>query len=426
MKLALFVDQFPITSQTFVTNQVTGLLDAGIDLTIISVNKQYSVGAGELANIHPKLAERGRVIYLIDESENATKHAKLARRFLGVAKGLLTSATRSKVLASLGNQYGHHGKSLLLANMVNNIVTNTNTSLNFDIVLCHFGHNGILAHKLRKLGVLTGKIATIFHGYDISSKPALDKHLNDYKKLIVDTELLLPISNLWLEKLISIGADKSKINVHRMGVDLSLFTFDESTLDKKVNDYASQQEYRLFTVARFSEKKGLEYAINALALLPKHINVHYYLAGFGELEPELKALVVNLNLADKVSFLGTLNSEQVKAQMAQADFFIQPSITAQNGDMEGVPVAIMEAMACGVPVLSTIHSGIPELVEHGVSGMLSPEKDAKSLANYLTELIEQPALSSTIAQNARARIEQVADISQLNKQLIETLQDLLD
>ncbi|MEW6989439.1 glycosyltransferase [Colwelliaceae bacterium 6441] len=414
MKLAIFVDQFPSRSQTFVINQIVGLLSQGVDITILSLSSKTTNSERELIAIHPELVNR--TIFLLNEHGKSSK-AKLYTRVMMVVKALFNQERRQRVMKALSLRLGHHGKSLLLAS----IASRFKHSLQFDVILCHFGYNGIVANKLSQLGVIKGKIATIFHGFDISAKSALEKYNNDYQKLFLQTELILPISDLWKNKLLELGCCEEKICVHRMGVDLNLFQY------RKKNDYQLDmldgvaKNMKLFTVARFSRKKGLEYVIRALKKLPKDIVFHYYLGGFGELEAELKQLVVELKLEDKVTFLGALEQHEVTKHMLAADVFVQPSVTADNGDMEGVPVALMEAMAMGTPVLSTFHSAIPELINHGEHGLLAKERDYKGLAKNIETLYRDKQLVNELTKNARSKIEAMSDVEKLNLELINKL-----
>ena len=251
---------------------------------------------------------------------------------------------------------------------------------------------------------------------------------------------MLPISEKWKNKLITLGCDPENITVHRMGIDLGLFVFSSQHQDKPLHQpkpepsltqphpqLINKKCLTLFTVARFSEKKGLEYAIRALTYLPEDVNCHYFIGGFGELEQHLKQLVFELNLTNKVTFLGSLTSIEVKNHMQTADVFIQPSITADNGDMEGVPVAIMEAMAVGVPVISTFHSGIPELITHNEHGLLAKERDAIALADNISCFYrDDGSLAAKFRQNARLQIEAIADVNKLNQMLVQTLSCLVN
>ena len=414
MKLAVFVDQFPVRSQTFVLNQVTGLIDLGVDITILSL------GAGDKSIFNDEELKpynlAHRTVYLLDSgSISQNRLLRFVYRFFSVLTGILINNNRWSVLKALNvSQFGQQAKSLLLAT----IVARLSQALKFDVIVAHFGFNGVTANQLRELGVLQGEIATIFHGHDISSVQALAQRNKNYQALFQQTELMLPISELWKNKLIELGCPDTKIIVHRMGVDLASFQYNENLLNQE------RQSLKIFTVARFAEKKGLKYAVKAMALLKRNtdIDFHYTLAGFGELADELQQLVIELNLSKEVSFIGEINSEQVKSYMQHADVFLQPSVTAKNGDMEGVPVTIMEAMAMGTVVVSTFHSGIPELITHNKHGLLASERDQVAIAQHLESIALDKEHAQDLAVNARNRIEQIGNVDQLNKELIKLLE----
>ncbi|MFT5758738.1 MAG: colanic acid/amylovoran biosynthesis glycosyltransferase [Alteromonadaceae bacterium] len=418
MKLAIFVDRFPARSQTFVINQVVGLLALGVNVTVLSLSSKSNKSERDLQAIHPELVKR--TLYLLNEN-NTSRMEKFFSRVIVVIKALFNDKKRQRVIKSMASRFGHHGKSLLLAK----IASQYERPLQFDMILCHFGYNGIVANKLRDIGVINGQLATIFHGFDISAKSALIKYKTDYQQLFLQTELMLPISELWQKKLLELGCAKEKIKIHRMGVDLKLFEYQPTQPNEGTEQKVKTKLLTLFTVARFSKKKGLEYAIRSLALLDDDIDFHYYLGGFGELEEELKQLVIELRLEDSVTFLGSLNQQQVKEYMITADAFIQPSITAENGDMEGIPVAIMEAMAMGTPVISTFHSGIPEIITHGEHGLLAQECDAKELAENIARLYRDENFAAELSENARQQIGKMSDVDKLNRALVVLLTDVV-
>ncbi|MDX2369994.1 MAG: glycosyltransferase [Colwellia sp.] len=422
MKVAIVVDQFPVRSQTFVLNQITGLIDLGIDVDIIALHKGNITLYTEGDYLAYQLEQR--CTYLLEKKDS--KANKLVYRLQRTLAGLFNPSTVSRVIRSLLPSLGKHALSLQLST----IAANQKQVLSYDWLVCHFGPNGILAHKLRKTGVLSGKIATVFHGFDISTQQSLAVYGKDYQQLFQETELLLPISELWYKKLALLGAAPEKIKVHRMGVDLNEFTFSpQSTLKANASPVTafSKNTLKIFSVARFTEKKGLKYAIESLRFLSTDISVNYQLAGYGELEQELKLLVNELNLSGKVTFCGPLSAHQVKQFMQEADIFLQPSVTATNGDMEGVPVAIMEAMAIGIPVITTYHSGIPELITNNEHGLLVPERDSQAIADKLAylhnDLLNGKLIAKTMTIKARERIESIADVKQLNKQLVALLRE---
>ena len=415
MKLAVFVNQFPILSQTFVLNQVEDLIAQGIDVTVIALSDPNRSLSSAKIVINSKL--QGRIVYLLNEQKSSTLH-KFLRRGLKLITGFIFSRNKKLILSALNFKYGHHAKSLLLPT----IVSKLDKPLTFDFIVCHFGTGGVLINELRDIGIINGKIATIFHGFELSVHKTLLQQKENYLRLFKQTELMLPISELWKDKLQSLGCSLDKINVHRMGVDLSHFIFNSSKGKRKnIENIENKSILAIFTVARFAEKKGLEFAIKALALLTNEVKFHYTIAGFGELLQPLQKLVTELGLDDCISFIGPITSAQVKEHMLSNDVFLQPSIVARNGDMEGVPVAIMEAMAMGTVVVSTFHSGIPELITDNEHGLLAKEKDVADLANKIKMLYKNETLQHKLALQARKRVEEVADIRQLNRKLLSLL-----
>ncbi|WP_152084835.1 glycosyltransferase [Pseudoalteromonas sp. A25] len=405
MKIAIFVDVFPIASQTFVLNQITTLIDLGVDVEILALYPGDQIVLSQ-PSLAPYQLQRN-VTYLL--APKRTVWQQLGHRLSKVGKGLILGKNRRTILAGLKPEFSAQARNLMLST----IAATHSAPLKFDWVIAHFGSSGVVANNLRQIGVLEANIATVFHGQDITAELKFKHTQQNYQRLFKETELLLPVSELWKTQLLSMGADESKTYVQRMGVDLSLFMARRTDKSTKV--------LHILTVARFSQKKGLKYALQALAKLPSTMQFSYRLVGYGELEEELKAQSSALGLNDKVHFLGAMNTQQVAEQMRWADVFLQPSITADNGDKEGVPVSIMEAMASGAVIVSTLHSGIPELVAHNVNGLLAPEKDADALAQHLNSLYLKPDLRLELADNARERVSALADVVKLNQQLLDLM-----
>ncbi|MBN1806891.1 MAG: glycosyltransferase [Sedimentisphaerales bacterium] len=144
---------------------------------------------------------------------------------------------------------------------------------------------------------------------------------------------------------------------------------------------------RIVSVCRLSPKKGLDIAIKACAKLhDNNVNFIYEIVGDGPQRQALDDLIKRLNLVDKIKLPGGMSNNQLTDLFNRASVFLLPCVKTPNGDMDGIPVAMMEAMACEVPIVSTSISGIPELVDDGVTGRLVPEKNVDTLAQILTEL----------------------------------------
>jgi colanic acid/amylovoran biosynthesis glycosyltransferase len=153
--------------------------------------------------------------------------------------------------------------------------------------------------------------------------------------------------------------------------------------------------------------------------------VRYTVAGDGRLRGELDRMIDELGLRAEVRLVGAKSHTEVIALLREAHLFIAPCVTAQSGDQEGIPNVLKEAMATGIPVLSTRHSGIPELVEHDVSGLLVPERDSEALAERLAFLIDHPERWSAMGRAGRERVEAQFDSDRLDKELVELYQQAI-
>ncbi|MGG6137217.1 glycosyltransferase [Pantoea allii] len=387
MKLTFFTMRFPVASETFVLNQVTHFIDAGYDVEIISVFP------GDLVNRHGAFDEYGlaaKTHYLLPE-EKISLADKLGQRL----KLVLPKITKVSLLRSLNvRRYGAQSSKLLLPA----IVANARQTYVADVFLVHFGYAGALANKLRELGILKGKQATVFHGADISRRHILDEHKQDYRNLFQQSELMLPISHLWQNKLIEMGCPPEKIHVTRMGIEPEKFNFQPRD--------AFHKPLRIVSVARLTEKKGLDVAVKASAILKQRGGqFQYTIIGNGDQDQMMRDFIAHEEMDDCVTMPGFKPQEEIRKALNEADIFLLPSKTAADGDMEGIPVALMEAMAVGLPVVSTFHSGIPELIEHNVSGWLVKEDDAEALADTLLKLSQGEVDVAPVVAAARQKVE---------------------
>ncbi len=181
---------------------------------------------------------------------------------------------------------------------------------------------------------------------------------------------------------------------------------------------------RIVCVCRLSPKKGLDVAIRACAKLrDNNVKFLFEIAGNGPQRNSLEKLIGQLHLADNVKLLGARQNDQLTELFGRACVFLMPCIKTTNGDMDGIPVAMMEAMASGVPVVSTAISGIPELVEDGVTGRLAPEKDVDALAQILKELLENMDKIKQLGKAGRERVLKDFSISKNAEKLRELIEE---
>ncbi|RSC60270.1 colanic acid biosynthesis glycosyltransferase WcaL [Citrobacter amalonaticus] len=406
MKVSFFLLKFPLSSETFVLNQITAFIDMGFDVEIVALQK------GDTQNTHAAWEKYGlaaRTRWLQDEPQG--RLAKLRTRAVKTLSGLHRATTWKSLNFS---RYGDESRNLILSS----ICAQISQPLRADVFIAHFGPAGVTAAKLRELGVIQGKIATIFHGIDISSREVLNHYTAEYQQLFRRGDLMLPISDLWAGRLKSMGCPPEKIAVSRMGVDMTRFTH------RPVKAPGTPLE--IISVARLTEKKGLHVAIEACRQLKEQgVAFRYRILGMGPWERRLRTLIEQYQLDDVIEMPGFKPSHEVKTMLDNADVFLLPSITGTDGDMEGIPVALMEAMAVGIPVVSTVHSGIPELVDAGESGWLVPENDAHALAQQLAlfSQLDHQTLEPII-QRAREKVEHDFNQQVINRQLASLLQTM--
>ncbi|RDV39091.1 colanic acid biosynthesis glycosyltransferase WcaL [Bradymonadaceae bacterium TMQ3] len=408
MRVAIVTGQFPALSQTFVLNQITGLIDRGCDVTILADPPARA------EKVHPDVARYG----LMERTVYWTRHGRpAAEQALDGVRALLRTKKR-RLLPGLFKGVGaarRHDEKLSASLMVK--AAHLSRLEPFDVVLCHFGNLGRECQMLREMGALRGKLAVFFHGYDMSVFP-IERGPGVYRELFQGAELLLPISEHWQERLIELGAPPEKIAVHRMGIDTTRFEF-------KVRRPDADGEVRLLTIGRLVEKKGIAYGLEAFARVRERFpSARYHIAGDGPLSDELQARAQELGLGDSVQFLGWKHQDEIIELLLDHHILLTPSVTAKNGDKEGLPVVLMEGLATGMPVLSTRHSGIPELVRHQESGLIVEERDVEGLAQNLEALLEDPDLWQAIGQQGRAIVEAEFSIEKLNDRLRDRLEAL--
>ncbi|NJK64631.1 MAG: colanic acid biosynthesis glycosyltransferase WcaL [Synechococcaceae cyanobacterium SM2_3_1] len=409
MRVAHVVDRFPQLSETFILNMITGLIDRGHDIDIIPIRSQ------PLNNltIHQDVFTYRLLDYTrqpISIPENPTY--RLIKVFYHALSQLLrTSTPRSHVLRLI-----HLGRKSGSIEVLIRAIPLLELDKH-DIVHCHFGPLALTTLKFREIGLLQGKLITAFHGFDMTLYPQ-DHGWQCYQPLFAEGNLFLPISHHWQGKLISLGCPSHKTSVHRMGINCDHFQYRPR--DLKVNEPVI-----LASVCRLVEKKGIEYGIRAVAqLVNQWPNLQYWIIGDGTLRPQLEALVNQLQLTAQIHFWGWKKQEEIITLLYQAHILMAPSVTSIDGDQEGIPVALMEAMAMGLPVVSTLHSGIPELVEDGVSGFLVPERDSDALADRLHQLLTQPKSWMDMGWSGRRRVMQDYNIKSLNDQLEAIYQEV--
>lgn len=274
---------------------------------------------------------------------------------------------------------------------------------NVKLLHAHFGTEGYRYLKLKENMKIP--MITTFYGFDVSKIPKIPQWKKNYIKLFQEGDLFLTEGNNMKNELIKLGCPENKIIVQHLGVDLNKFKFKPRTLSYDDN-------VTVLIAGSFREKKGIPYAIQAYAKVKEdHPDIKLRILGDGPMREQIEALIEKLGISSSVTLLGYKPHDVFLDEAMNAHIFMLPSITAQNGDTEGgAPVAILEAQATGLPVISSYHADIPEVVIDGESALLAPEKDVERLTNHLEYLVEHPDVWSKMGQAGRKHVERVYDV----------------
>jgi colanic acid/amylovoran biosynthesis glycosyltransferase len=264
-----------------------------------------------------------------------------------------------------------------------------------DAVLAEFGPVG--AQAMHACKILNLPLTVYFHGYDASARPTLERFGARYREMFDQVAAMVAVSTPVREALISLGAPPEKIHYIPNGVDIERFGQGRPEEAPPV----------FLAVGRFVEKKGPQLTIEAFGRVRERFpEARLRMIGDGELRATCVELVQRLGLGDAVSLLGEQPHEVVAGEMRGARAFVQHSMVAADGDSEGLPIAILEASATGIPVVSTRHSGIPDVVVEGQTGYLVDERDVAGMAAHMKSLIADPSLAGELGRAGRERIAQ--------------------
>ncbi len=403
MHIAMILSSFPEVSEKFIINQVVSLLDAGVDLTIYTAHEPKGGPA------HAIFKDRGvgRVVNCLGMPRNMkARYLKAFPLFLK----LLVNDPGAAIAALRVDRYTTVAKNAKLLYFGAAFL-----GQHYDLVHCHFGVNGLIGAYLKDTGHATGLVTT-FHGSDINTYP---KRYGTavYKALYRAADLITANTAFTKAKIVANGGPAERIRIHPVGIVPEEYG---------VPDRSAVESRTILTVGRLVEKKGHECFLNALRIIAEHYpDARYLVAGDGHLAGRLTEVAKVLGIDHMVEFLGRCGSEQIRQLYSQVAVFVLPSLTAPDGDMEGQGLVLQEAQFCGVPVVSTLHNGIPDGVLDGETGYLVPEGDSQALADSVLRLFGDPVAAEQIGKAGHQFVAGRYDVHVLASELIGWYGELL-
>jgi glycosyltransferase involved in cell wall biosynthesis len=376
--LAVLVNGFPRLSETFVLHELLELERRGVRLHLFALRRPAEIVQQDA------LSElRASVEYL---PEGAVPHqrtrVRLAHAALILNRGTGYVNGFAEVLASPEYSRSLGVSAALLAHRL--------IRLGSPPLYVHF------AHKPATVGRFASLLAGVPYALSAHAKDIWLTPQAELAKKVQDATVVLTCTEHARTNLDRLAGGRTPVHLVYHGVELK---------GRSGSDGPRAETPQLLAVGRLVEKKGHETLLLAAALLrDRGLDYTLRLVGEGPEWPRLQRLVHELRLADRVVFLGPLSETEVRTEYACADVFALPCRRLANGDQDGLPNVILEAMAQGLPVVSTRLDGIVEAIVDGESGLLADQDDPAEVARHLERLIGDPAVRERIGEAGRTRV----------------------
>lgn len=391
-RIAYMAPQIGALSTTFVYRDIEGLRAQGVEVVVFSVQRpDNTILSGEARPFIEEtqyLYDHGTPAFLAAALRQAFRRPLRFTRTLGACLHDLVFAETPRPV-DRPKFVWHFLAGCLLAERLD--------AAGATHIHCNFAHTpvGIAMYAALLRGI---PFSFLCHAHDIFV------HATAMREKTARAAFGMCSSRFNLRFLTDIkGCDEAKLDVMRTGLDLRRFAFRDPK--------PSFRPYRFLSVGRLVEKKGFPVFLDALALLAQRgRDFQADVVGGGPIEPALRAQIERLGLADRVRLAGPQPQERVRLYYDDADAFVLACLEAGDRDMDGTPIVLIEAMALGVPVISTPVSGNPELITDGTSGLLVTPGDAGALAEAMEQLMDNPELARHLAGGARHAIESGFDL----------------
>ena len=283
--------------------------------------------------------------------------------------------------------------------------------LKIDVALAEYGMTGAEIQDACRLARVP--LVVYFYGFDAFSRSILEEYLPEYRRMFDSAAAIIAVSDTIRKRLDEWGAPPERTPHLVCGVDPLRFH----------GAAPADAQPHFVAVGRFVEKKAPHLTVLAFRdVFAAHPSARLSMVGDGALLGPTRRLAAALGLEESIEFLGVQAPEAVAALLRTARAFVQHSLVAEDGDSEGTPVGILEAQMSGLPVVSTFHSGIPEVVEDGVTGLLVREGDAAGMGKMMSRLASDPVLAGQMGTQARERALQLFALDTHLAKLAEILE----
>lgn len=387
LRVAYLVKTFPRLSETFILNEILGVEDLGLELEIFSLRKLPPTSEP----VHPDVARIKAPIRYIPSLVRPLWPPGLA--LLLFSHLTLLFAAPQRYFAALRFHFGSGGNPRLKDFLQAGYLARALRKGRFTHLHAHFANVPTTVAEIVKR--LTGiRYSFTAHAKDVYLTPR-----SELARKIRGAECVLTCTAANQRYLAGLADEGTPVRLAYHGVDVSRFRAISP------GNSSRKQVPLILTVARLCEKKGLEFLIEACRILAdRGVAFQCRIVGYGPLEERLREMIAGLGLQDRVFLLGKMTQDQLAELYPQADLFVLPCMVLENGDQDGIPNVLFEAMVCGVPIVSTEIPGVRELIEHQKNGYLVEQRNAPALAAAMELLIGSPSLRNDLARKGRQTV----------------------
>jgi len=284
----------------------------------------------------------------------------------------------------------------------------------FKAMHVHFGDNAVEIMGLAK--VFKIPLVVTFHGHDAAKLLRKEEYKNQLSELFDYAAGIIIVSGHMIESL-ELKPWMDKVHLIPCSVDPEKFKMSGRT--------NSSEKLKIVHTGRIVSTKGVPDLVKVFSeLADQYDNIELHVAGDGDELEKCRELALKYGHEDRITFYGRVSQEEVKKLLNQAEIFVLNSRTDYKGDMEGTPVSILEAMSVGRAVVSTVHAGIPYVIEHGKNGLLADEYNNGELKNCIKQLIEDPYLRKKLGSNAKSTVEKSYTNAVLQEKINRVLESI--
>jgi glycosyltransferase involved in cell wall biosynthesis len=387
-RIAYLVKTFPRLSETFILNEILGVEELGLELEIFSLRKLPP----EAEPVHPDVARVKAPVRYIPSLVRPLWPPGLA--LLLFSHVALLFAAPQRYFAAVRSHFGSGNDPRLKDFLQAGYLARALSRGKFTCLHAHFANVPTTVAEIVKH--LTGiRYSFTGHAKDVYLTPPAE-----LVRKIKKAECVLTCTAVNQRYLARLAGESTPVRLAYHGVDVSRFRVPRSDFPTQNNGIPL-----ILSVARLCEKKGLEFLIEACRMLvDRGVAFECRIVGYGPLEDKLRKMIVSLALLDRVALQGKMTQDQLAELYPRADLFVLPCQVLENGDRDGIPNVLFEAMVCGVPVVSTDVAGVCELIEHQKNGFLVEQRNAHALADAMELLIGSPDLRNNLARNGRQTV----------------------